>query len=137
MHNLRNKTRNQRVRNVLDELTCYLGDDSVSRTITTSSYGHNPQELDENKFPNMDEFPTSEDDYTYNQQQDSSHHDSIKRFLFEIPAAELPCPEDERETETPRNIINTPAYVGINFNRSSSISAMFTLMLLTALLCLT
>lgn len=143
MHNLRNETKNNRIKSVLDELICYIKDEKY----VTNSY-NDPlfKTIEDNSFPAEEEFESNydEDSYgNYDHQQDSSNnlvtesHRTHKVHLFEIPLGELPCPQEEHETETPSNYLITPAYAEINFGKSSTLKALTCLIFLGVWICLT
>lgn len=144
MYELRNLTKNERVRSVLDELICYMDDPSILKPITTSSFGSNLQTLDNNKYSDSDDYENF-DDVNYDQQQDSSHnyvtesHDPRQRHLLQLTPSELPCDTDDAQTEASLNVKMTPAYAEMNFNTNKSIRLTFTvfLQLLTIYLSLT
>lgn len=127
MYKLRNETKNERVRNSLDELTCYLensGDIKLRPAIvaatTTKVTTPPPKTIRQSFTPTEyedEEDPLDEDDeYLYDQQENSSNslpvtqqEDPYVRHLFQIPEEELPCPRSlHAPTETTNRIEGTP-----------------------------
>lgn len=153
MYELRNVTKNERVKSVLDELICYMDDPSGLKSITKSSFAENNlQTLEDdgnnnnnNKYPDGDDYENI-DDFNYGQQQDSSHnyvtesHDPRQRHLLQLTPSELPCDTNEAQTEASLNVKMTPAYAEMNFNTNKSVRINFTIFLnliTTIYLCLT
>ncbi|XP_017779203.1 PREDICTED: connectin-like [Nicrophorus vespilloides] len=135
MHNLRNETRNERIRKVLDELICYLGAAGVEDDQDDKSTFAEDEDLDAAAY----------EDYNYDHQQDSSSNNLVMerqdprmKHLFQIPLADLPCPQKEAPTEETllRNLMNTPSYAEIN-SAAPSIRAVCGLTMIALLLRLT
>ena len=128
MYKLKNETRNNQIRNVLDELTCHL-----TQTNDVILEIESPIISDK-------EFDYAEENYG-NQQDSSDDYVSAKpgdpsiRYLFMIPVADLPC-EKEKPTEPPYNYLNTPAFAEIN-SGCHRICAVLSLILFAVLACLT
>lgn len=133
MYELRNLTKNERVRSVLDELICYMNDaDNLKPTTTTATISSgNLQKLDQ--YPDNNDYEINED---YDQQQqDSSNnfvtesHDPRTRRLLQMTPSELPCDKQETRTELPLHDKMTPAYAEMNFNTNQSSRITFTVLL--------
>lgn len=127
MYKLRNETKNDRVRNSLDELTCYLEDSPeikvrqhIVAATTIKLTTPPPKSIRQPYTPTDydDEDPTDDDDeYLYDQQESSSNslpvtqqEDPFVKHLFQIPVEELPCPRSLHSgpTETTNRIEGTP-----------------------------
>lgn len=158
MHILRNETKNQLLREALDELTCHLETDDEDQAPAASLFSTksktpvdntlleeedpslNPLSADSADDEYGDEMYYDDDDY---QQQESLHNqvtisqpeDPYLRHLIQIPLADLPCVEESKApTQTPRHSLITPAYAEINANKCSTINGNVSLILL---LCVT
>ncbi|KAF5294242.1 hypothetical protein FQR65_LT10828 [Abscondita terminalis] len=149
MHTLRNETKNQLIRETLDDLTCHLEmkDDHhepATSLFSTKSGSVDTTLLDDedpslnplNSGPVEDEYSDDlyyDDEDDYQQQQSSQQNqvtisqpdDPYLRHLFQIPVSELPCMDESKpSTQTPRPyVVNTPAYAEINANRCSTTTA--------------
>ncbi|KAK5643394.1 hypothetical protein RI129_007239 [Pyrocoelia pectoralis] len=138
MHILRNETKNQVIRETLDELMCHLPtvEHSNGRIATKSALSYegvlNRRRHPSEGFPNTGSVGEGDDDNLYDEddddyQQESSlqnrlsilqKHDPYLRHLLQIPLSELPCAnETKSSTQSPRIYINTPSYAEINANR--------------------
>lgn len=142
MHILRNETKNQLIRDTLDQLTCHLETDDDDEIPAASLFSTKSEAVDntllEEEDPSLNPLNTGpvdseydeyyEDDDDYQQQESlqnqvtiSQPEDPTLRRLFRIPLADLPCVEESKPpTQTPRHFINTPAYAEINANRCST-----------------
>lgn len=119
MHSLRNGTKNDQVRNALEELTCYLEHPDSVKLVTSPTTITIPPKAIRQPFTSneYDDEDTDDDDgYVYDQQQDSNSlpvtqpEDPFIKHLFQIPVEELPCPQSlHGPTETTNRIEMTPA----------------------------
>lgn len=123
MYKLRNETKNERVRNSLDELTCHLNNPDVkihpaARPTTTKITTPEPKTIHQ-PFSEYEEEenPIDEDDeYLYDQQENNSNslpstqkEDPSVKHLFQIAVEDLPCPRSlVAATETTHRIEGTP-----------------------------
>lgn len=128
MYKLRNETKNERVRNSLDELTCYLDTPGevkvrpVAIAATTTRITTPPPKTVRQPYTPTDyddeEIPVDDDEeYLYDQQENSSNslpvtqqEDPFMKHLFQIPVEQLPCPKSlvHVPTETTNRIEGTP-----------------------------
>lgn len=125
MYKLRNETKNERVRNSLDELTCYLENSDVkihpaARPTTIKITTPQPKTIRQPYTPNDyddEENPIDdEEEYLYDQQENSSNslpstqkEDQFVKHLFQIAMNDLPCPRSlHAPTETTNRIEGTP-----------------------------
>lgn len=125
MYKLRNETKNERVRNSLDELTCILENSEIkvhpaARPTTTKITTPQPKTIRQPFTPNDyedEENPIDDDEeYLYDQQENSSNslpstqkEDLFKKHLFQIAVEDLPCPRSlHAPTETTNRIEGTP-----------------------------
>ncbi|GLV35445.1 hypothetical protein CBL_01405 [Carabus blaptoides fortunei] len=118
MHNLRNGTKNEQVRNALDELTCYLEHPEGMNVVTSPTTMTTPPRAIRQPYTSTKYEDLSHDDngYMYDQRQDvnslpmTQGENSYIRHLFQIPLEELPCPQSlHGPTETTNRIEMTPA----------------------------
>lgn len=124
MYKLRNETKNERVRNSLDELTCYMENPNVkihpaARPTTTKITTPHPKTIRQPYTPlDYDEENQNDDDdeYSYDQQENNSNslpstqkEDPSVKHLFQIAIEDLPCPRSlHAPTETTNRIEGTP-----------------------------
>lgn len=127
MYKLRDETKNERVRNSLDELTCTLENigevklrPAVVTATTTKLTTPQPKSIRKPFTPtdyDDEEGPMDDDEeYLYDQQENASNslpvtqqEDQFVRHLFQIPENELPCPSSlHGPTETTNRIEGTP-----------------------------
>lgn len=142
MYKLKNETRNNQIRNILDELTCRMTEASDPNLEIESEITNPKDDLDDNSYSAISENTSDYIEESYYNQQDSSNNyvseklgDPSIRHLFMIPQGNLPCP-NEKPTEPPYNYLNTPAYAEIN-SGCHRICAVLSLVLLAVLACLT
>lgn len=150
MHILRNETKNQIIRDTLNELTCHLEIDedqlpAASLFSTKSEAVDNTLLDDEDPSLNPLSAGHGESEYLYYEDDDYQQQQSLQnqvtisqpedptlRHLFQIPLADLPCVQESKApTQTPRHFINTPAYAEINSRCSAIISVSLTWLLCT------
>lgn len=167
MHSLRNKTKNQVIRETLDKLTCHLEMKDDHHEPTTSLFSTksgsvgttllddgdsllNPLNSAAGYEEYDDNFVYYDDEDDYQQQQSSLQNqvtisqpdDPHLRHLFQIPISELPCVDETKpSTQAPRaSFVNTPAYAEINASRCTTIIGNFPSVLslfIIAFLCVT
>lgn len=144
MHNLRNGTKNEQVRNALEELTCYLEHPDGVKLVTSPTTMTTPPKAIRQPFTSTeyeDEDLTRDDidPLMYDQQQDSNSlpvtqpEDPFIKHLFQIPMEELPCPQSlHGPTETTSRIEMTPADVPffVTYNSASGRQRIFAVPLL-------
>ncbi|KAF5274673.1 hypothetical protein FQA39_LY18713 [Lamprigera yunnana] len=156
MHTLRNETKNQVIRETLDDLTCHLEMKDDHHEPATSLFSTKSGSVDttllDDEDPSLnplnsgtaedvysDDLYYDDDDDDYQQQQSSLQNqvtisqpdDPYLRRLFQIPIGDLPCGDESKpSTQTPRLFVITPAYAEINANRCSITYASFPTILL-------
>ncbi|GJQ65346.1 putative reticulon nogo receptor [Trypoxylus dichotomus] len=112
LYKLKNESKNQETRNILEELTCYSKTDGAIQLVSEA-----PDEYDVTA-PYSDDY---NDNYV-NRQDDSPsrlQNPNQRRFL-EIPPERLPCPKKQENTESPYLYLNTPKYAEINSGSNDS-----------------
>ncbi|XP_050449403.1 connectin [Cataglyphis hispanica] len=109
---LRNETKNMKLRDALEELTCFLESSNTTQKINNEGLGKNQPEIAKEYSPGIskdDSNEYNEDDSSYNDEIDDENSSSNSNFdkisdrkccrkhLFELKPEELPCPEISRE----------------------------------------
>lgn len=123
MYKLRNETKNERVRNSLEELTCHLENPDIkirpaattvkvtTQASKTIRQPYTPNDYDDEENPLGDD-----EEYLYDQQENNSNslavtqqEDPFMKHLFQIAVEDLPCPMSlHAPTETTNRIEGTP-----------------------------
>lgn len=105
LYKLKNESKNQETRNILEELTCYSKTDAAIESVSEA-----PDEYDVTV-----QYNDYNDNYV-NRQDDSPsrlQNPNQRRFL-DISPDQLPCPKKQENTEPPYIYLNTPKYAEIN-----------------------
>lgn len=123
MYKLRNETKNERVRNSLDELTCYLENSDIkilpaatTTKVTTMASKTIRQPFTPNDYDDEENPLGDDEEYLYDQQENNSNtlavtkqEDPFMKHLFQIAVNDLPCPQSlHAPTETTNRIEGTP-----------------------------
>lgn len=149
---LRNETKNTKLRDALEELTCFLESNNATQKINSEDLGRNQPRYIPNKYVNNnsradnneDDDEAENDDYTEYDEDDekekeneNSHFRSkstdstdsnkcCKKHLFELKPEELPCPQLSREdlmaSEQPSSRHENARASGSSWFSSGSIS---------------